>query len=47
VQRLDLGARDDHLDVVHALGQHRDRRPVAAASLEVRAHERSDFALPT
>ena len=41
VQRLDLGARDDHLDVVHALRQLRDRRPVAAARLEVRAHARA------
>src|SRR5437764_1366584 len=37
VQRLDLALRDDHLDVVHAVGQLRDRGAVAATRLEVRA----------
>ena len=36
VQRLHLAARDDDLHVVDALGELRECRPVATASLEVR-----------
>ena len=40
VQRLDLGVRDDHLDVGDPLGQALDRRARVRRGLEVRAHAR-------
>ena len=40
VQRLDLGVRDDHLDVGDPLGQALDRRARVRRRLEVRAHAR-------
>ena len=37
VERFDLGAGDDHLDVLHAFGQLLDLRPTVLRGLEVRA----------
>src|SRR5207245_1582443 len=41
VERLDLAARHDDLDVLHARRQLRDLRAPVARSLEVRAHARA------